>query len=207
MFFSFQHPGCLHEVFTPVPSVVRGGHFYSYNSLHLTEVSRAIDFVTNESLSNQSHPCASLTLAMMLAALPLFNEFRKFIFIIIAYLLLTYFVELRTKGLSALCRMVLHPTEYTGTYDDDELTITNLVQGRKKKKKITHLPDVTYARVMGEHLKAALLLDDDVCHSLGKDIHPNDFVFSSPSSWTDPGPEIEWQADLPAPLPEFKRTL
>lgn len=72
--FSFQYPGCLHEVYTPIPSVVRGGHFYSYTSLHLTEVSRSIDKLTEESLSNQTHPCASLTLAMMLLALPLFND-------------------------------------------------------------------------------------------------------------------------------------
>jgi hypothetical protein len=57
------------------------GHFYSYDSLHLTEVSRAIDYYTKDSLSNQSHPCASLTLVMMLAVLPLLNDYRKFIFI------------------------------------------------------------------------------------------------------------------------------
>ena len=73
-FFSFQYPGCLHEVYTPVPSVVRGGHFYNYNSLHLTEVSRAIDLRSEDALSNQTHSSATLTLTMMLAALPLFND-------------------------------------------------------------------------------------------------------------------------------------
>ena len=77
MIYSFQHPGCLHEVYTPIPSVNRGGHFYNYNSLHLTEVSRAIDFLTDESLSIQSYPSASMTMKMMMAALPLFKEYSK----------------------------------------------------------------------------------------------------------------------------------
>jgi hypothetical protein len=33
--FSFQTPGTLHEVYMPTPSITRGGHFYTYDSLHL----------------------------------------------------------------------------------------------------------------------------------------------------------------------------
>ena len=74
-FFSFQHPGCLHEVYTPIPSVVRGGHFYTYSSLHLTEVSRAIDYHSNDSLSNQSHPSTPLTIVQMMKALQFYKDF------------------------------------------------------------------------------------------------------------------------------------
>ena len=81
-YYRFQHPGCLHEVYTPIPSIVRGGHFYNYNSLHLTEVSRAIDYMTNASLSNQTHNSTPLTLVMMMLALPLYNDYRKINFFI-----------------------------------------------------------------------------------------------------------------------------
>jgi hypothetical protein len=60
-----------------MPSVVQGGHFYSYNSLHLTEISRAIDKLTDDALLNQSHPSVAMTLSLMLAALPLLNNYRK----------------------------------------------------------------------------------------------------------------------------------
>ena len=76
-YYRFQHPGCLHKVYTPIPSIVRGGHFYNYNSLHLTEVSRAIDYRTNASLSNQTHLSTPLTFVMMMLALPLYNDYRE----------------------------------------------------------------------------------------------------------------------------------
>ena len=62
--FSFQAPGTLHEVYTPTPSITRGGHFNTYDSLHLTEFSRSLDTLTNDSFSNQSHPSAALTISM-----------------------------------------------------------------------------------------------------------------------------------------------
>lgn len=65
---------CLYEVYTPVPSVNCSGHFYTYNSLHLTEVSHLIDHWTSGSLSNQTHPSSTMTIAMMLAALPLYKN-------------------------------------------------------------------------------------------------------------------------------------
>lgn len=36
--FSIQPPGQIHLVYTPVASFTIGGHFYSYDSIHLTEV-------------------------------------------------------------------------------------------------------------------------------------------------------------------------
>ena len=77
IFNSIQPPGCLHEVYTPTPSITRGGHFYSYNSLHHTKFSRSLDILTEDSFSNQTHPSVSLTLMMMTAALPKLNEYRK----------------------------------------------------------------------------------------------------------------------------------
>jgi hypothetical protein len=67
-------PGTFHEVYTPIPSVTVGGHVYSYNALHLTEMSRSLDKKTEEKFTNTTHPSATLTIVQMLAALPLFKN-------------------------------------------------------------------------------------------------------------------------------------
>jgi len=72
-------PATFHEVYTPVPSVTLGGHFYTYNALHLTEMGRACDMHTSGRFTNQSHFSSSLTIALMMAALPLNKHLRKFL--------------------------------------------------------------------------------------------------------------------------------
>ena len=57
-------------MYTPVASFTIGGHFYSYDSIHLTEVARYFDFVRDGSFTNQVHHHALETLAQMLVGLP-----------------------------------------------------------------------------------------------------------------------------------------
>ncbi|KAF8954159.1 hypothetical protein BDZ97DRAFT_1766523 [Flammula alnicola] len=61
-----QPPGMPHEVYTPTPTVAIGGHLYTYGSMHLTEISRALDVDTAGRHSNQVHESAPLTLSMMM---------------------------------------------------------------------------------------------------------------------------------------------
>ena len=68
-FNRIQPPNTWHEVYTPVPSVVRGGHFLSFNALHLTEVSRQFDQAFPRTFTNQDHQSAPLALARMLVVL------------------------------------------------------------------------------------------------------------------------------------------
>jgi hypothetical protein len=74
---SLQPPGSWHEVYTPTPSITQGGHFYTYDSLHLTEFSRSLDLQTKGAFSNQVHPSAGLTIMMMMAALPHLKSYSK----------------------------------------------------------------------------------------------------------------------------------
>jgi hypothetical protein len=60
----------MHAVYTPVPSFATGGHFYHYHTMHLTELSRYIDFRKAGFLTNQSHGNALETLQRMAVALP-----------------------------------------------------------------------------------------------------------------------------------------
>jgi len=83
-------PGTFHKVFTPVPSVTIGGHLYSYNALHLTELSRSLDKKTNEKFTNTSHPSSTLTVALMLAALPLLKDKGTFFSMLYDFINLFY---------------------------------------------------------------------------------------------------------------------
>jgi hypothetical protein len=67
-------PGTFHEVYTPVPTVTVGGHMYSYNTLHLTELCRSMQKASKGQFTNQDHDSASITLSLMMVALLLIPE-------------------------------------------------------------------------------------------------------------------------------------
>ena len=70
-------PNTLHEVYTPIPSVTLGGHFYSYSTLHLTELCRSIQKKSEGHFTNQDHSSAPITIALMMVALSLIPEQRE----------------------------------------------------------------------------------------------------------------------------------
>ena len=70
-------PGTFHEVYTPCPSVTIGGHFYSYHTLHLTELSRLIHQKSEGGFTNADHQSAGLTIALMMACLPFMKKHGK----------------------------------------------------------------------------------------------------------------------------------
>ncbi|TCD61568.1 hypothetical protein EIP91_008242 [Steccherinum ochraceum] len=101
----FQCPGQMHEVYTPVPTFTRGGHFYTYDTFHMTAATQRYSYSIGLLNTNHEHESAQLTTWMMINAIK-YND-RS-----------TYTV----KGLAALCRMVLNPLEYwERLYDDPDL--------------------------------------------------------------------------------------
>ncbi|KAG2114684.1 uncharacterized protein F5147DRAFT_649847 [Suillus discolor] len=50
-----QPPGQFHAVYTPVTLFATGGHFYNYETMHLTELSQYIDHKQGRTLTNQVH--------------------------------------------------------------------------------------------------------------------------------------------------------
>lgn len=61
---SFQPPNAWHEVFTPTKSVTIGGHYFTYDTLHLTDAARFFD-IHRPGATNQHHTSAQLTLSAM----------------------------------------------------------------------------------------------------------------------------------------------
>ncbi|KAG2097933.1 uncharacterized protein F5147DRAFT_777801 [Suillus discolor] len=91
-----QPPGQLHSVYTPIPSFTRGGHFYAYDTLSFTELSRWLDRQAGLLLTNQVHEHTEETLWRMTAIIPRLPPSE---------------VPHR-KPLLALCHMVLSAAQY-----------------------------------------------------------------------------------------------
>ncbi|KAF8954509.1 hypothetical protein BDZ97DRAFT_1766087 [Flammula alnicola] len=180
-----QPPGTFHEVYTPTPSVTLGGHFYTYNTMHLTEVARAFDVRNNGKHTNQDHTSAQATIAMMMCALPLYPE-----------------LALHRKPLAALCQILMDSTSYILGKAPDEPVVAKgkgkqkASKGKKKSTAKTPTQDNLYeynpkdlAVCMADRLRKVYTLP----HSSSKTEPPEerqDFIFDD-GEWTDIGPVVD----------------
>ncbi|KAG2028812.1 hypothetical protein BDR03DRAFT_1019312 [Suillus americanus] len=89
-------PGQVHAVYTPVASFATGGHFYHYGCMHLTEISRYLDVVVGDCLTNQTLHIALETLRRMIIAIPRLSPR----------------IPLFRRSLLALCIMVTQGKQY-----------------------------------------------------------------------------------------------
>ncbi|KAF5390738.1 hypothetical protein D9757_004569 [Collybiopsis confluens] len=71
-----QPPFVVHTVYTPVSSIVTGGHFHAYKLLHLTEVARHVNRAID--IANTDEDLAHYTLIRMAIALPLQSTVKHF---------------------------------------------------------------------------------------------------------------------------------
>ena len=60
----------FHMVYTPIPSLTLGGHFFLWDALHETLVSRALDHLDGMLFTNQDHEHTDETLWRMATMLP-----------------------------------------------------------------------------------------------------------------------------------------
>jgi hypothetical protein len=60
-------PGVWHAVYTPSPAYCSGGHFYTYETMHLTEQSRRFDHLHSERSTNEDHQVLRILCRMALA--------------------------------------------------------------------------------------------------------------------------------------------
>ncbi|KAI6117769.1 hypothetical protein EV401DRAFT_2072319 [Pisolithus croceorrhizus] len=69
-----QPPGVNHMVYTPVPTVMSGGHFLTYETMHLTEMALTLDFGLGKEdiqhATNALHPGTLRKVYRMVIALP-----------------------------------------------------------------------------------------------------------------------------------------
>lgn len=62
-------PHVAHAVYTPVHTFATGGHFLTYDTLHLTEQARTIDIESGEVATNTTHDSIDWVLCRMCIAL------------------------------------------------------------------------------------------------------------------------------------------
>ncbi|KAJ7575417.1 hypothetical protein C8J56DRAFT_1063656 [Mycena floridula] len=93
----FQPANQWHMVYTPEKAITVGGHFLTYASMHLTEISRWFDS-KHPGTTNHNHSGIETTLIRMMLALP--------------QLLRSPTQVLHRRSLIAFCRMLIHPNQY-----------------------------------------------------------------------------------------------
>jgi len=62
-------PGKWHEAYTPVKTIASGGHFLTYETMHLTQWARFMDHMFATSATNADHPAIDRTIYRMVLAL------------------------------------------------------------------------------------------------------------------------------------------
>ncbi|KAG6864740.1 hypothetical protein C0991_007447 [Blastosporella zonata] len=93
--FIIMPPGTLHEVYTPVRTVATGGHYISYDTLHLTEMSRAVDHKHGQRITNDVHIVVHNLLSGMMMSIA--HGYQR---------------PYHLKCLQALCKMLVYPQNY-----------------------------------------------------------------------------------------------
>ncbi|KAF8062561.1 hypothetical protein FPV67DRAFT_1673032 [Lyophyllum atratum] len=152
-------PGAFHAVYTPIRSIALGGHFLTYNTLHLTEVSRAYDHRKARLVTNADHPSIHLTLSGMMVTL--FREPSK--------------IKLHTKCIQALCRMVIHYDDYIA--DTGKGHLTRAIHSLAKNNRICKLARIL-AQTIVEGMGWDLGRDSDFLFTGGSDgwMDPGDLI-------------------------------
>ena len=108
-------PGTWHAVYTATPSFTSGGHFMMYDTMHLTEFSRAFDSSHSEHSTNSNHQ-VDRSLARLTLALPTVCERRSepWSSLILFHVLtgIGVLTALYRRPVLALARMILDPKRY-----------------------------------------------------------------------------------------------
>ncbi|KAI0054669.1 hypothetical protein BV25DRAFT_1922482 [Artomyces pyxidatus] len=94
-------PGAWHEVYTPINTIISGGHFLQYNTFHLTQWSRLFD-ASNAEATNADHVGMRRTIARMTLALKYLTR------------------PLKMRPFLALAAMVLNEAKYVALDPDSE---------------------------------------------------------------------------------------
>lgn len=150
-----QPPGFWHKVYTPIKSIISGGHFYCYDALRYTEIARAFDKNYSLSSTNAEHDSSDRTLIRMALAIPYIVQERcMFLCSFSKHILLSFIPALSRASLVALAAMLKHPQDYQPEIDPD-------VPALKLRK-----TDFLYAEE-NEERRLALKIIDRVLEAMG----------------------------------------
>lgn len=119
-----QGPTQHHEVYTPIPSIATGAHFYTLWTMHLTEPALLHANQTENKDSNFSHPSVQITLPLLLNTIKTHQacgEYDLGACIVLNDTDVLVCPDFPRKSIAALCRIVLRPTDYFKQKFDDAM--------------------------------------------------------------------------------------
>ncbi|KII82657.1 hypothetical protein PLICRDRAFT_33270, partial [Plicaturopsis crispa FD-325 SS-3] len=161
-----QPPGYWHEVYTPVKSIISGGHFLSYDSLHLTEHCRAFASVFALTSTNADHPGVDRALSRMSIALPIVLQDR----------------DIPLRALAALHRMLHNRSDYQSRLGskDEPHKHNKLYLSRDDSLSLSleDTADLDIARKVMDRILSATNLSEEELH---------DIVERAGPAWCAPG--------------------
>ena len=112
---SIMPPGTWHVVYTATPSYVSGGHFYTYETLHLTEFSRSFDHLPDGEFATNANNNVLWVLCRMAMALHMLQGTHGTLIRHPSHPFSNWngpFIELYKKPLVALAKMILDHEHY-----------------------------------------------------------------------------------------------
>ncbi|TCD60109.1 hypothetical protein EIP91_010706 [Steccherinum ochraceum] len=180
-----QGPGQYHEVYTPIPTVTVGGHFYSLNTMHLSETVLYYTHGVHATDTNHRHHSASLVAALMINRLkdkgP--RSYPK-------------------KSLMGLCNLILHPEAYhLHRYRDPDLYFRRAMESYAAEKahvdpptEVDDMDDIKQARANARILQTALGFEFNWRKTNRGDDYSN-YAFAGEGLY-DPGPDVFLSAEL-----------
>ena len=77
-------PGTFHTVYTPTPSIFTGRFLYTYDTMHLTEVSQRVNMKAGNFVTNQDWTLHLNTFCLLALGLPQQAHCSKYIIILYA---------------------------------------------------------------------------------------------------------------------------
>ena len=107
-----------HMVYMPVAGLSRGGHSFSLDTMHLTELSRSVDSEAGKYITNDSHLGTLETLCRLVIFLTVLPKWRSESYLFFWSNPLNNVIELYKCSLVALWGMVIHHEAYV-TQDAD----------------------------------------------------------------------------------------
>lgn len=133
-FYSIMPPGQHHTVYTPMASFCRGGHFFNFDTMHLTELSRFADVTHGKYITNDTHLGTLETLCRLVISLAILPASRSESRLRSSgFCWITNVSELYKRSLIALCGMVVYYTQYiaqgTALQTSDTFEMANLMLG------------------------------------------------------------------------------
>ncbi|KJA16319.1 hypothetical protein HYPSUDRAFT_58270 [Hypholoma sublateritium FD-334 SS-4] len=175
----FQPPNAWHEVFTPCKSITVGGHFYSYDTMHFSDVARYFDVKSSGSV-NQHDASAQLIMSAMVTRMPHLGSrvyYRKPLISLCRMILRPHLYLLPNEERDAhlLADLSVYLAEVVGKYGPAE-SQSRVFKGGDH----TRLPTVTKAAILGARI---------IAHHFNFDLISTDFLFT-PIPWYNPGDKL-----------------